>query len=110
MHNKATAYGILEELSTIHVCSSKVREAKYQILLEKLKNFSMLPNELVEQIYSCLNVIIEDVNALNIRNLTLGDINWMIIHCHTRFQGQNQMHFICAPGSSSHTYDDLISE
>jgi hypothetical protein len=25
--------------------------------------------------------------------------------CHTRFSEENQMHLICAPGSSLHTYD-----
>jgi hypothetical protein len=25
--------------------------------------------------------------------------------CHTRFSKENQMHLICAPGSSLHTYD-----
>ena len=34
------------------------------MLKEKLNAFKMFPNELVEQIYARLNVLVEDINAL----------------------------------------------
>jgi hypothetical protein len=40
----------------------------------------MLPNELVEQMYSRLNVLVEDINALEISPLTNNDIIRKILH------------------------------
>ena len=52
IHSKKTTNDIWKELETIHVGSKKVREEKYQVLMEKLNDFKMLPNELVEQMYA----------------------------------------------------------
>ena len=41
----------------------------------------MLPNELVEQMYARLNVLIEDINALEISPLSTSDIIRKILHC-----------------------------
>ena len=49
VRSKATAHKIWLELDKIHNGSKKVREEKYQVLKEKLNDFKMLPNELVEQ-------------------------------------------------------------
>ena len=40
---------------------------------EKLNEFKMFPNELVEQMYARLNVLIEDINALEISPLSTSD-------------------------------------
>ena len=48
MNSKKTAHEVWEELETIHVGSTKLREEKYQVLKEKLNDFKMFPNELVE--------------------------------------------------------------
>ena len=36
------------------------------MIKEKLNDFKMFPNELVEKIYATLNVLVEDINALEI--------------------------------------------
>src|SRR6185437_11126738 len=71
---------VWKELETIHVGSTKFREEKYQVLKEKLNDFKMFPNELVEQIYARLNVLVENINALEISPLTTSDIIRKVIH------------------------------
>jgi hypothetical protein len=50
------------------------------VFKDKLNDFKMLPNELVEQMYSRLNVLVEDINALEISTLTNSDIIRKILH------------------------------
>ncbi|XP_039787282.1 uncharacterized protein LOC120653649 [Panicum virgatum] len=80
VHSKKTAHEVWEELETIHVGSKKLREEKYQVLKEKLNEFKIHPSELLEQIYTRLNVLIEDINALEISPLSTSDIIRKIFH------------------------------
>ena len=80
VHSKKTAHEVRKELETIHVGSTKLREEKYQVLKEKLNDFKMFPNELVEQMYARLNVLVEDINALEISPLTTSDIIRKVLH------------------------------
>ncbi|XP_039805102.1 uncharacterized protein LOC120669409 [Panicum virgatum] len=80
VHSKKTAHEVWEELETIHVGSKKLCEEKYQVLKEKLNKFKMLPSELVEQIYARLNVLVENINALEISPLSNSDIILKILH------------------------------
>ena len=80
VRSKATAHEIWLEFDKIHNGSKKVREEKYQVLKEKLHDFKTLPNELVEQIYARLNVLVEDINALEISPLSNSDIIRKILH------------------------------
>ena len=50
------------------------------MLKEKLNDFKMFPNELVEQMYARLNVLVEDINALEISPLTTSDIIRKVLH------------------------------
>ena len=50
------------------------------MLKEKLHDFKTLPNELVEQIYARLNVLVEDINALEISPLSSNDVIRKILH------------------------------
>ncbi|XP_039797549.1 uncharacterized protein LOC120662475 [Panicum virgatum] len=80
VHSKKTTHEVWEELETIHVGSKKLREEKYQVLKEKLNEFKMHPSELVEQMYARLNVLVEDINALEISPLSTSDIIRKILH------------------------------
>ena len=80
VHSKKTAHEVWKEFETIHVGSKKLREEKYQVLKEKLNEFKMHPSELVEQMYARLNVLVEDINALEISPLSTIDIIRKILH------------------------------
>ena len=64
VHSKKMANEIWKELEIIHVGSTKLRKEKYQVLKEKLNDFKIFPNELVEQMYARLNILVEDITAL----------------------------------------------
>ena len=68
------------EFDKIHNGSKKVREEKYQVLKEKLNDLKILPNELVKQMYARLNVLVEDINALDISPLSRSDVMQKILH------------------------------
>ena len=51
------------------VCSmreQRVREEHYHLVMKKLNLFEMLPKESANEMYSCLNVLIEEVNGLGL--------------------------------------------
>uniref|UniRef100_K3YZT7 Uncharacterized protein n=1 Tax=Setaria italica TaxID=4555 RepID=K3YZT7_SETIT len=80
VHTKETAHEVWKELKNINVGSKKVREEQYELLKDMLNEFKILPNELVEQIYSRLNVLIENINALDISTISEVEIIRKILH------------------------------
>jgi hypothetical protein len=52
-----------------------VREQKYHLLRTKYDEFKVRPNESCNEMYSCLNVIVKDINALNVSKIDKGAIN-----------------------------------
>jgi hypothetical protein len=56
-----------------------VREQKYHLLRAKYDDFKMLPNECCNDIFSCLNLIVKELNSLNVSNLDKGMINHKIL-------------------------------
>ena len=42
--------------------------------MEKLNSFEMLPSESANEIYSCLNVIVEEVNGLGLTQIQPSDV------------------------------------
>jgi hypothetical protein len=55
-----------------------VREQKYYLLRAKYDEFNMLPNECCNDIFSRLNLIVNELNSLNVSNLDKGMINCKI--------------------------------
>jgi hypothetical protein len=42
--------------------------------MKKLNSFEILPNESANEIYSCLNVLVEDVNGLGLTQMQPSDV------------------------------------
>jgi hypothetical protein len=57
------------QLKEIHV-GNKIREEKDELLKVELNKFKMNNDEGVEQMYSRMGVLIQNINALNVANLT----------------------------------------
>jgi hypothetical protein len=55
--------------------SSKVRGQKYHLLRAKYDKFKMLPNECCNNMFSRLNLIVNELNSLNVSNLDKERIN-----------------------------------
>jgi len=73
------ACDIWKELIEIHEGSTKVREQKYHVLRAKYDAFKMFAHENYNEMYSLLNVIVKDINALDVSKIDSGSINRKIL-------------------------------
>jgi hypothetical protein len=59
--------------------SKEVANERYGCLLEEFNSFKQLANENVEAMYSRLNVLVNEINALSVKNITDLNINRKIL-------------------------------
>jgi hypothetical protein len=74
-----TANEILLKLHVLHDDTSDVRERKHCLVLNEYNSFAMNDNELVRDMYSRLNLIINELNSIGINKLGDADIMRKII-------------------------------
>jgi hypothetical protein len=74
-----TANEIWLKLHELHDGTSNVREQKYCLVLNEYNSFSMKHDELVRDMYSRLNLIINELNSIGINKLGDADIVRKII-------------------------------
>jgi hypothetical protein len=67
------------KLHELHDSTSNVREQKHCLVLNEYNSFTMKDNELVRDMYSCLNLIINELNSIGINKLGDADILRKII-------------------------------
>src|SRR5437016_6252111 len=69
-----TSHDIWTALELIHEGSKSVRNDRYDGLIKKFNNFIMNRNERVNDMYSRLNALVEEIKALNIKKITDEDM------------------------------------
>jgi hypothetical protein len=69
-----TANEIWLKLHELHDGTSNIREQKYCQVLNNYNSFAMKESELVRDMYSCLNLIINEFNSIGINKLGDADI------------------------------------
>jgi hypothetical protein len=74
-----TANEIWLKLHELHDGTSNVREQKHCLVLNEYNSFAMKDNELVRDMYSCLNFIINELNSIGKNKLGDADIVRKII-------------------------------
>jgi hypothetical protein len=74
-----TANEISLKLHELHDGTSNVCEQKYCLVLNEYNSFAMNENELVRDMYSCLNLVINELNSIGINKLGDADIVRKII-------------------------------
>ena len=52
------------DICTLHEGTKSEREERYHLVMKKLNSFKMLSKECANEMYSRLNVLIEEVNGL----------------------------------------------
>jgi hypothetical protein len=67
------------KLHELHDGTSNVCEQKYCLVLNEYNSFAMKENELVRDMYSCLNLVINELNSIGINKLGDADIVRKII-------------------------------
>ena len=74
VYDLKSAHEIWTTLKELHNGSNDVREHKYSLLKKNFDDFIMLPNELANDMYSRLNVIVNELNALGMTKLSDMDV------------------------------------
>src|SRR5438128_10111281 len=69
-----TSHDIWTALELIHEGSKSVRNDRYDGLIKKINNFVMNRNERVNDMYSRLNVLVEEIKALNFKKIMDEDV------------------------------------
>ena len=74
-----TAHEILLKLQELHDGTGNVREQKHCLAKQNYNSFTMNDDELVRDMYSCLNLIINELNSIGLTKLGDADIMRKII-------------------------------
>jgi hypothetical protein len=72
--NAKNAHELWENLYALHEGTKSEREEHYHITLKKINSFEMLPKESANDMYTRLNVLIEDLNALGLTQMIPSDV------------------------------------
>src|SRR6266540_3748323 len=84
----ATSHDIWTALELIYEGSKNIRNDRYDGLIRKFNTFVMNRNERVNDMYSRLNVLVEEIKTLNIKKITDEDMVWKIISVLPRLEYQ----------------------
>jgi hypothetical protein len=63
-----------KNLCALHEGTKSEHEERYHIALKKINSFEMLPKENANEMYTRLNVLIEDLNALGLTQMSQSDV------------------------------------
>jgi hypothetical protein len=66
VRNAKDAHELWENLCALYEGTKSEREEHYHIALKKINLFEMLPKKSANDMYTCLNVLVEDLNALEL--------------------------------------------
>ena len=64
VQNHKDAHALWSDICALHAETKSEREECYYLVMKKLNSFEMLPKESANEMYSRLNVLIEEVNGL----------------------------------------------
>ena len=62
------------ELCALHEGTKSECEERYHLVMNKLNTFEMLPKENANEMYSRLNVIVEELNGLGLTQMSTADV------------------------------------
>jgi hypothetical protein len=66
VRNAKNTHELWENLCALYEGTKSEREKRYHITLKKINLFEMLPKESANGMYTRLNVLVEDLNALGL--------------------------------------------
>jgi hypothetical protein len=72
--NAKDTHELWTNLCALHERTRSEREECYHIALKKINSFEMLPKESANDIYTRLNVLVEDLNALRLTQMSPSDV------------------------------------
>jgi hypothetical protein len=70
VRNHRNAHDLWMNICALHEGTKSEREERYHIAMKKLNSFEMLANENVNDMYSRLNILVEEVNGLGLTQIS----------------------------------------
>ena len=64
VRNHKDAHALWPNFCALHEGTKSEHEERYHLVMKKLNSFEMLPSDNANEMYSCLNVLVEEVNGL----------------------------------------------
>src|SRR6266498_1520688 len=104
----ATSHDIWTALELIHEGYKSVRNDRYDGLIKKFNTFVMNQNERVNDMYSRLNVLVEEIKALNVKKITDEDVVRKIISILSRPEYQVIAMLLCQEDLENMTPADVL--
>ena len=69
VRNHKDAHALWLDICALHEETKSEREERYHLVMKKLNSFEMLPKESANEMYSRLNVLVEEVNGLGLTQM-----------------------------------------
>ena len=69
MRNYKDAHALWSDVCALHEGTKSEREERYHLVIRKLNSFDMLPKESANEMYSRLNVLVEEVNEIGLTQM-----------------------------------------
>jgi hypothetical protein len=74
VQNHKDAHALWLDICALHEGTKSEHEERYHLVMKKLNSFEMLPNESANEMYSRLNVLVEEVNGLGLTQMQPYDV------------------------------------
>jgi hypothetical protein len=74
VQNHKDTHALWSDICALHEGTKSEREEHYHLVMKKLNSFEMLPNESANEMYSHLNVLVEEVNGLGLTQMQPSDV------------------------------------
>ena len=74
VRNHKDAHALWSDVCALHEGTKSEREERYHLVMKKLNSFKMLPKECANEMYSRLNVLVEEVNGLGLTQMSPSDV------------------------------------
>jgi hypothetical protein len=80
VRNHKNTHALWSDICALHERTKSEHEELYYLVMEKLNSFAMLPNECANEMYSRLNIIVEEVNGLVLTQILPADVARKILN------------------------------
>ena len=74
VRNHKDAHALWSNICALHEGIKSEREEHYHLVMKKLNSFEMLLKESANEMYSCLNILVEEVNGLRLTQMQPFDV------------------------------------
>ena len=74
VRNHKDAHALWSDVCALHEGRKSEHEERYHLIMKKLNSFEMLPKECANEMYSRLNVLVEEVNGLGLTQMQPSDV------------------------------------